>query len=344
MASEAGTVHTGVSRVAGASRVATVLSYFVLFIAGVFLLVGNLALWLQTTVVDSEEFTQTTTAVLEEPEVQQRISQVLAARVVQSTDLPDRVSAQLPTELAFLGPVLDAQIEDLVARLAARILASDAGEEVLTRVIQGFHENVMGVLRDDDRLLQTQGNQLVLDLRVILERVFERLQVQRPEALDRPDAGRVVVLDDTTGLAGASFLVENIEEITLVCLVLAALLLIVPVILRFGAASLMSAGVVIALTGLITLLIIFATNQLLESLAEELVVTRALIRALEENLRLQSILLLVLGACVFVIGNARLQTRLRAFEDGAAGRVKVFGTVEVLLIAAACAAIVLLLV
>jgi hypothetical protein len=62
--------------------------------------------------------------------------------------------------------------------------------------------------------------------------------------------------------------------------------------------------------GLLTLIALFVSNLFLEDAAEEQVVLRELVRALETNLRIQSALLVVLGGILAAVSSAGGQRAL----------------------------------
>jgi hypothetical protein len=81
-------------------------------------------------------------------------------------------------------------------------------------------------------------------------------------------------------------------------------------------------GYAVIAVGLFSLLAIFVSNRVVESVAEESTVARELIEALEGNLEFQSLALMLLGACFVALFEPRIQGVLRNAETGAAGLLK----------------------
>jgi hypothetical protein len=77
-------------------------------------------------------------------------------------------------------------------------------------------------------------------------------------------------------------------------------------------------GYTVLAVGLVTLLILFISNRVLEGAAEERIVLRELVRALEVNLRYQSVALAVLGACFVLLADDRFRRRIDALDTRAA--------------------------
>jgi hypothetical protein len=97
---------------------------------------------------------------------------------------------------------------------------------------------------------------------------------------------------------------------------------------------------------LLGLTLVFLGNQTIESLAGERIVAVELIRAHVSEFRLQSGLLVVLGACVVAVTDRRIAGRLQALETRASSSVTKwtsrFGVSPMLLGAVALFAIILL--
>jgi hypothetical protein len=83
-------------------------------LGAVFLLLATLLLWLDSSVFDSSNLSQSVDNVLAEPQVQERIAQVLAAQAVAAGDVKARVDAKLPPNLSFLAPLLTRALEPVI--------------------------------------------------------------------------------------------------------------------------------------------------------------------------------------------------------------------------------------
>lgn len=313
---------------------------------GLLLFLANLLLWLNSAIFNSDNFTQTVDQVLDKPEVQSRLGDVLAAEAVQSGDLETRLRDRLPIEVAFLSPIVASELQDLLGRVAARLLASDFLGDQRDQVIRLLHSRLLAVLEGDDAVVQAQGDRLVLDMGDTLERVFDRIGVTPPERLQgAADSGQVVILDDVTGLAQASFFVRHRQELTWLALIGSVgafgLVLLTSRPLSTGVSR---TGYAVMLVGLLTLLAVFVTNAGLNSIAGERVVAREMLKALETDLKWQSVGWVVLGACVVAIADKRILDTLVAGKAWAGREVESFGTARTLLVGTGIACVGLLLV
>lgn len=321
----------------------TVASISLVVLGAIALFAANALVWVDSTLLNSDGFSSAMNTALDKPEVEQRIADVLAQRVVESGEIQQRVDAELPPNLAIVARVAAPQLEDVIAQVALRVLESDLTGNVRDAVILRFHSTIIGVLEDRDGLVGTQGNSIVLDLREVVDRIFARLGIATPAAAQQEDFGQVVIVRDASGLKEASFFVRNRTEIAVGSLIVAACLFGAAVLIdRNHRHGLLLCGYGIAVTGLVTLLLVWGGNQVLESSAQERTVLRAIVDSLESNLKLQSLALTVLGVCLIAAFDRRVLRGLDTGWNRGAAAVERFGVSRAALIATGALVVVLL--
>jgi hypothetical protein len=297
------------------------------------LFVANLLIWLDSSIFDSEEFAKSVDSTLDQPAVQQRIGEVIAAEAVEAGDLTTRVQNRLPEEASFLSPIIETQLQDLIARLTQELLARGIGEDIRNEITIQLHQRLVGVLEDDDQgLVRAEGNQLVLNLAGAGTRVFDRLGITPPARLQggaegSSTFGQVVLLDDVTGLDQASFFVTNRQTIQVISLAVAIAALVGAIFLsRDRRRGVSRAGYAVLLVGLLTILIVAGVNLVLEAQFEERIAARELLKALEDNLRVQSLALLIAGICIVVLTDRRLIGSLDSYASKGEAALRRAGT------------------
>jgi hypothetical protein len=325
------------------------LAFFLLVLAGVFIFVANLLIWIEITVFDSDEFANVTESTLAKPEVQEHVGEQLAARVVQSDQLTQRVQEQLPANLASVAPVLVEQLEPVIANVATRLMASELTGQIAAEAIPRLHSELLAILEDDETRLAVQGDSLVLNLGGQAEKLAARLGIERPEAEGGGSpSGEVVLLEDATYLELTSVLVKNRQEITLVLLIgaLAALALAAWRI-RNASVTLRRVSIVAVAVGVFTVLVVLVSNWILADVFPHRVVARELLKSAEENLVKQSLLLLVLGAVGIAATDAGVRKlAVEGYSNGGAavsGAIERMGIGRLMLLAAAAAVVLVLL-
>jgi hypothetical protein len=300
----------------GARRAA---SWTLLILGSVAILLTNVLVWVDGTMIDSNEFASVTSSVLDKPQVQERIADVMAEWVVENSDLEKRIADQLPPELAFARPLLERQLQSFLAQISQAILSSKTFAVVRDTLIERLHARVIAILRDNQTVLHTEGSSLVIDLRGPLQSVFDRLGVAAPARLQDPEATQLVVLSDTTSLRQASTFVRRVKTVAYGLLVFSVAAFGLTVLwARDRRGALKAVGLSLVMVGLVTLLFLFVGDRVIESAATERTVLRELVLGLESNLRTQSLILALLGAgCV-----AWTDYRVRHWLDVGQGRAR----------------------
>lgn len=325
---------------------AVAVAYPVMLVLAVLsLFVANVLLWVDSSLLNGSEFSSSVNHALAKPAVQERTADVIARQVVENGTLRERLQAQLPADLAFAGPLLASQLEPLIADVALRLIQTDTAGDIRNVAVSRLHSTVIQVLEGQDSAVQADGDSLVLNLQPVVQRVFEQLNVAAPPAVQSGEFGRYVLVEDASGLREASFLVRNRTEIALGGLLLTAAL--------FGAAIFLApttrrgvlfCGYAIAGTGLLTLLLLFAGNRYMAATAEDALVVREILRALGENLRLQSAALIILGACIIAVSDRRVFGLLERGWEYGGGVVERHGASRVALVGIAAGTVLLLVI
>jgi len=334
----------------------TVASVIVAVLGVIALFAANVLIWADSTLLSTQGFVPAVSRALDEPDSQERIADVVAQRVVespefqrqmdavsdtlarelnQSPNVPPAIQEQLPTNFDFLARAAEPQIQRLIETITLRILESEFSGAFRDTVLRTLHSNVIAVLEDRSVTgVGVEDDQVVLDLRGVIDRVFERIGIATPARLQNdPSFGQVVLVEDAGALQQASFFVKNRVEIAMGALLIAALL--------FGAAIFLSpdhrggvltCGYAIAGAGILTLLLLWGGDLWLQSSSDERTVLKNMVDSLASNLRLQSIALIVLGGCLIAVGDRRI---LRVLEGGwsqGAAAVERFGVARTALI------------
>ncbi len=322
-------------------------AYPVLLIVGVICLyLLNHLVWIDTSILDTQEFTDTVTGVLRQDDVRQRTADVLARQAVEAGDLQGRVDQRLPEDTSFLAPIVAAQLEPLLAQVTERLLATDLAGELETGVVTNLHRQVVAVL-EDKGAVEVQGDAIVLNLQDIEDRIFKRIGITPPQRLQGRlgESGQVVLVEDASALRQTSFLVKNRIWFSSALLVGAIAAFAGAVMVAPGRRrGLRLVGYSVGAVALLTLLTLLISNLVLNSVAGERLVLREMVRALEGNLRWQSVGLLVLGATLLVLADETILAGVDKLSARGETALRVFGVGRAALILAAVLAVVLLVV
>jgi hypothetical protein len=322
-----------------------VLHWLLLCLGVVLLVLANVLFWVDRTLLNSDRFASAVDEVMAKPEVQDRMATVISQEAAPEIDLQSRLRSRLPDELQFIVPLVgDSVTEELVYRVSLRVLSSDATASARDDVVRNLHDQLVRTLEgDDDKALRAEGDSLVLDLRPLISRVFERVGLPMPARLQQAAAegrGVIVLVEDNQALGAASFFLSN-RVLFLVLALFAAIACLAGAVMLSSdrTRGIAHAGFAVATAGVLTLLIRLIGNSFIP---DERLVLRELVHALEANLRKESILLLAIGAIIALGTDAGIRAHVAAAQRSISVQVQRIGTGTSLLIALGVVALVLI--
>jgi hypothetical protein len=265
-------------------RIATTL----LCVAAVLLFVFNLSLWLWTSVVPSDRFAETTTEAL------------------THDDSREAIAERIVTQLLVDRPILLATAGEEIEAVVAGILGADRFAQLFERLASALHRVVTETGLAEISINVSEIRELVNGVALLLNRGEGEVDVR-----EQPDE---IVLFEGRDFPAVRRIADTIPLIAIISGVLAAgLLTIVFVWARDRVSAIRRLGVMLAVLGIITtLLILPARSVTISSFPTEnqRVVIGNLFDAFARQLLLQSIVVLLIGAGLFVgaVLRARSQT------------------------------------
>jgi hypothetical protein len=153
------------------------------------------------TIFDISRFSGIVKDTLDEPEVNIALSRYLVTQVMDNLDVEQTISQVLPDEIEGIAPLLTGAVRNIVQEGVQTVLADQRVQDIIGEQVEQSHNALMVVLENRGPLgnaLSTDGNKVVLDLGLVLERALE--DVERAgvliDRLDLPeDFGQLVVYE-----------------------------------------------------------------------------------------------------------------------------------------------------
>ncbi len=201
---------------------------------------GGLAAWQERVFLDEDSFVATVDEAFEQEEVQTAIAARLTDEIMEHAEIGDRIGRALaklgedgPENLELLEAPLTRVARDTVFRVSLRLIESQPLEEVREVALRSAHRVLTAIVDDDKEALAISGDEVVLDLGVVLEEIVKEMGGEGLilASIDIPeDAGRIVIgekSDITTVLTMANWLGEVSPWITVAAIVLLALAVVI---------------------------------------------------------------------------------------------------------------------
>src|ERR671913_230405 len=149
--------------------------------------VAGVAVWVDNQVSDTDRFVRTMGPLVDDPDVQSRLTDRLTTTVFEYVDVQsiaddavDALAAQgLPAQvtdrLSTLTPTLASAVTGFVRDRIAELVGSQAFERTWNQAIEVAHRQAVSVLSGDSESIVIRGDMVVLDLAPFVVLAKERL-------------------------------------------------------------------------------------------------------------------------------------------------------------------------
>lgn len=168
-----------------------------LTVIGVLLVVVSIAAnFVERQALDSSEFEETARQLIADPAIQSEVASTMTDQLFSNVDVEAALEERLPADQkALAGPITGA-LRPVAERLSARILDRPRFQEAWVAAVGIAHEQVIRVLDDKARYLETEGGVVALDLRPLLVELTDQLPVA-PNLADRlpPNSGLITLFE-----------------------------------------------------------------------------------------------------------------------------------------------------
>jgi hypothetical protein len=238
-------------------------------LAAVIALVSALNIWVKRQALDTNNFTNSSVRLLEDPEVRSAVSVYLVDQLYQNVNVAAELQQQLPPQIKGLAAPLAGALRQLLVRAADTALGRPRVQELWKQAVMRAHKLFIAVLDGKKQILQNTNGNVVLNLRPIIQQVEQQGGLAGKAAAQLPaDAGQITILQGNQ-LHTARTVVRAIRFLSyfLFFLVLAIYALAVYLATGRRRQLLLGVGVSAIVVGLIVLIVRrFAGNYLIDAL------------------------------------------------------------------------------
>ena len=168
-------------------------------LATLVVVVSSLTVFVKRDALDTDQWTNASGEVLEDPAVQNALAVYLVNQLYTRVDVAAEIQAQLPDQAAPLAAPLAAAVQEVTLRAARALLARPETIQLWKDANRLAHTELLAVLDGDTERLSTTNGQVVLDLRPILEKLGDSALGQRLPS--RSPTGRRADRDPQVGSA-----------------------------------------------------------------------------------------------------------------------------------------------
>lgn len=238
-------------------------------LAAVIALVSALNIWVKRQALDTNNFTNASVRLLEDPEVRSAISVYLVDQLYQNVNVTAELQKELPPQIQGIAAPLAGALRQLLVRAADTLLSRPRVQELWKQAVMNAHKLFIAVLDGKRQILQNTNGNVVLNLRPIVQQLEQqgglvsKIASQLP-----PDAGQITIMKGNQ-LHAARTAVKAVRFLSYFLFFLVIAIYALAVYLATGRRRtvLMGVGVSGIVIGLIVLVIRrFAGNYLINAL------------------------------------------------------------------------------
>jgi putative oligomerization/nucleic acid binding protein len=272
-----------------------------LCVASLLLVLGIFAVWANRQVLNADNWSQTSTQLLQNDAVRTQISGFLVDQLYANVNVAGELQSGLPPRLRPLAGPISGGLRNFAEQFTDRALGRPRVQELWRRANRITAQQFINIAEGNSKAITSRGNAVVLDLRVVLTDLASRLGVSK-SLTDKvpPGAGQIKILTSNqvgTLQDGASAL----KGLALVLPALAFLLFVAAVYLAEGRRrrTLMWVGIDLILAGAVALI---ARNLIGSSVVDSLAKTEAVRPAAEAVWSIGTRILRDVGQAVIITG------------------------------------------
>ena len=304
----------------------------------VFLALGSIAVWLEYTLLDTDEYVNTVAPLTQEHEVAEALSTFVVDEVISETNAQDELTTLLrrnlgPEAASFSGAVASS-IEPAAVRAVDQFIESDEFATLWKEANREAHLVALAAIKEDDNdiLVQSDGR-IELDLKPTIDKVAADVSGVAGVDISVPDdIGKVELFRDEK-LAAAQTGARVLQAVSWILPILMAILFALAIwVSRDRWRTVMYVGIGALIVSLLTVVALrFTRDEVSENVADRDLpqpAVETIWDTLMRNLEAQTWVVMIVGLAVVVLGAAMgdsdwarsLRASLAERGNGAGGR------------------------
>lgn len=179
-----------------ASRRRLIAARILTVVAILLVVVSVLANYVKREALDESQFRDTSRALVADPVIRDQVAAVLVDQLYASVDVSGALQERLPEDLQQLSGPIAGAVRELADRSARRLLERPRTQDAFVRLASAAQRQFVAVLDGEERIVETSGGEVVLDLRPLVLELGDRFAIV-PDLESRiPEgAARVTILE-----------------------------------------------------------------------------------------------------------------------------------------------------
>jgi hypothetical protein len=196
------------------------LSLALVVVASFLTFLAIFALWANRQLLDTENWTNTSTELLENDEIRGQIAAFLTDQLYANVDVEARLRQALPPRADALAGPAASGLRGLVERVANRALERPRPQRLWEEANRRAHRRLLDVLEDRSDVVSTGGGEVTLDLKQLLGQTEDRVGIGGRAGERIPEDAAQITIMRSRQLELAQDLVRFLKALAIVLIVL----------------------------------------------------------------------------------------------------------------------------
>ncbi len=241
-----------------------------LIVAGCLLaFIAVFAVWVNRQALNTDNWTQTSSKLLEDDEIREQLSIYLVDQLYANTNVTQEVADALPPRAAPLAGPIAGGLKEVAERVVNDLLQRPRVQELWEQANRNAHRQLIAVLEGGSDVVSTQEGTVTLNLRTLLEQTQQNVGVGGRVAEKLPEDAAQLVILRSDQLDFAQDVADTIRPLAIGLTALALILFAIAIYLARGwrREALRATGFALILAGVAALVVrSIAGHAIVESL------------------------------------------------------------------------------
>jgi hypothetical protein len=206
------------SKEGGNERRARVAARVLIVLASVLAFVAVLAIWANRQLLETDNWVETSSALLEDDDIKDAVADFLVEAVFSNVDVKGELESKLPPQTRPLAGPISGALRGLGGQAARAALDRPKVQELWENANRLAHEQFITVVEGGGENISTEGGVVTLNLIGIAERVGEQTGINVADKIPPEDAQIEILQSDQ--LAAAQDAVSLLRDVAIVLTIL----------------------------------------------------------------------------------------------------------------------------
>ena len=204
---------------------------FLVWLFGIFAILTS---WLDSQLLDTEQWGQTSVEMLQNPEIRSAVANFAVEELYANVDVEAELKGILPSDLKGFSGIAAGGLRQVAGQGAEQALALPQVQDVWQRANVAAHQTFMDVIENKSQVLTTGNGQVDLQLRPLIIEIAAQIGLQKQAEQNIPASVGSVRILDSSQLSTVQTVAGAIQG--------SALIFSLAVVLLIGLALLLSKG------------------------------------------------------------------------------------------------------